>query len=87
MKIINMLNATQIDMDHILGVYTGPVQGLDGNAPQEADAFEKSVPERIIPRDLVLHELNLLQVGFEFWIKVNEARSGSTVWVPARMDR
>jgi hypothetical protein len=86
MKVINLLEGAEVEIDSILAMYTGPLQGLSNDTPQEPEIFEMSVSERIMPQDLVLHELNLLQVGFIFWIKIDAAPGGGVVWVPARMD-
>ena len=86
MRVVNRLNATEIDVDHILCIYTGTVQGLADDAAQPADRFEKSLPERIIAQDLVLHELNLLQNGFTFWVKLKDVPLDDAIWIPARID-
>jgi len=86
MKVVNMLDGAEVDAGCILAVYTGPLQDLIDEAPQEPDIFERSLLDRILPQDLVLHELNLLHVGFTFWIKIDAAPREGVVWVPARMD-
>lgn len=86
MKVINLLEGADVEIDSILAMYTGPLQGLSNDTPQEPEIFEMSVSERIMPRDLVWHELNLLQVGFMFWIKIDAAPGEGVVWVPARVD-
>jgi len=86
MKVINTLQANEINVDKIVAIYTGTVPNVTGNTPRSADRFEALLPERIIPQELVLHELNLLQNGFTFWVKIQDARSGEAVWVPARID-
>ena len=85
MKIINLLDGAEVEMESILAIYTGPLQDLDNDAPLQPDVFEKSIHDRILPRDLVLHEINLLQAGFRFWMKIDAAPGESVVWVPARM--
>ena len=86
MKVVNLLDGNEVEIDSILAIYTGPLQELSNDAPQDPDSFERSVPERIMPQDLVLHELNLLQVGFTCWIKIDAASGKGVVWVPARVD-
>ena len=87
MKVVNRLNGTEVDVEGILAVYTGPQPELGVSESHGAGIFEQAVSARILPRDLVLHELNLLQVGFTFWIKINAAPGGgSEIWVPARID-
>ena len=85
MKIINLLDGAEVEMESILAIYTGPLQDLDKDTPLEPDIFEKSIHDRILPRDLVLHEINLLHAGFTFWMKIDAAPGESVVWVPARM--
>ena len=87
MKVVNRLDGAEVEIEGILAVYTGPQPDLSERVPQAPDIFEASVPSRILPHDLVLHELNLLQVGFTFWIKIG-ASSGedNNIWVPARID-
>lgn len=86
MKVINLLEGVEVEIDRIQAMYTGPLHALSDDAPHKPESFEKSVPDRIMPQDLVLHELNLLQVGFTFWIKLGGAQGDGMVWVPARMD-
>jgi hypothetical protein len=86
MKVINLLAGTEVEIDRIQAMYTGSLHALRDDVPHAPESFEKSVPERIMPRDLVLHELNLLQVGFTFWIKLSGAPGEGMVWVPAKMD-
>ena len=86
MKVINTLRATEINIDRIVSIYTGTAPDVTPDTPQSADAFEALLSERIIPQDLVLHELNLLQNGFTFWVKIHDPQSGEAVWVPARID-
>lgn len=86
MKVVNLLDGNEVEIDSILAIYTGPLQELSTDAPQEPNSFEQSVPERIMPQDLVLHELNLLQVGFTCWIKIDMVPGKRVVWVPARID-
>ena len=86
MKVINLLEGAEVEIDSILAMYTGPLQGLSNDTPQKPEIFETSVLERIMPQELVLHELNLLQIGFMFWIKIDAAPGEGMVWVPARMD-
>jgi hypothetical protein len=86
MKVVNQLDGNEVEIDSIMAIYTGPLQELSNDAPQAPDSFERSVPERIMPQDLVLHELNLLQVGFTCWIKIDTAPGKGVVWVPARVD-
>lgn len=86
MKVVNLLEGTDVEMESILAIYTGPLQGLNNDAALEPEVFEKSIHERIMTRDLVLHELNLLQIGFMFWIKIDAVSGEGMVWVPARLD-
>jgi len=86
MKVINTLREDEIDIDSIAAIYTGTAPDVAGDAPRNAERFEAMLSERIIPQDLVLHELNLLQIGFTFWAKLHDPQSGETFWVPARMD-
>lgn len=87
MKVVNMLDGTEVEIEAIRAVYTGPQPDLSDKVPQASDIFEKSVPARILPRDLVLHELNLLQIGFTFWVKIDAASgAGDEIWAPVRID-
>ena len=86
MKVVNLLDGHVVEIDGILAIYTGPLPDPINDASQEPDSFERNVPERIMPQDLVLHELNLLQVGFRCWIKIDAAQGTGKVWVPARID-
>jgi hypothetical protein len=86
MKVVNLLDGTAVEMESILAIYTGPLQGLNSDAALEPEVFETSVNDRIMTRDLVLHELNLLQIGFRFWIKIDASQGKGMVWVPARLD-
>ena len=86
MKVVNLLDGADVEIECILAIYTGPLQGMRNDTPQEPDSFERSVPDRILSQDLVLHELNLLHVGFTFWIKIDAVSGEGMVWVPARMD-
>ena len=86
MKVVNLLNGTEVEVESILAIYTGPLQGLKNDTALEPEAFETSVHDRIMTQDLVLHEINLLQTGFMFWIKIDAASGGGVVWVPARLD-
>jgi hypothetical protein len=86
MKVVNLLDGTAVEMESILAIYTGPLQGLNSDAALEPEVFEMSVHDRIMTRDLVLHELNLLQIGFRFWIKIDASQGKGMVWVPARLD-
>jgi len=85
MKVVNLLDGTEVEMESILAMYTGSLQGLNNDAALEPEVFEKSVHGRIMTRDLVLHELNLLQSGFIFWIKIDPVPGDGVVWVPAKM--
>ena len=84
MKIINLLDGVEVEVESILAMYTGPLEGLSSDAPMTLEAFEQSISDRILPRDLVLHEVNLLQTGFVFWIKIEWAPGEGVVWVPAK---
>ena len=86
MKVVNLLDEIEVEMESILAIYTGPLQGLKNDAALEPEVFETSVHDRIMTRDLVLHEINLLQIGFIFWIKIGAAQGKGMVWVPARLD-
>ncbi|MCG6909352.1 MAG: hypothetical protein LJE94_04420 [Deltaproteobacteria bacterium] len=86
MKVVNRLDNSELKPDQILSVYTGQAFGLADDSAYETDRFEASVPDRIMPRELVLHELNLLQIGFTFWVKIDTATGGGAKWVPARID-
>ena len=86
MKVVNLLDGADVETESILAIYTGSLQGLNNDAALEPEVFEKSVHDRIMTRDLVLHELNLLQIGFRFWIKIDAASGEGMVWVPARLD-
>lgn len=86
MKVVNMLDGAEVDVECIRAIYTGPLQDLSDDAPRELESFETSVLDRILPQELVLHEINLLQVGFTFWIKIDGVSRADAVWVPARMD-
>ena len=85
MKVVSLLDGTEIETESILAIYTGPVHGLSDDAPQQPDIFENAIQDRILPKDLVLHEVNLLQVGFTFWIKIDAASGNGPVWVPVKM--
>ena len=86
MKVVNMLDGAEVDVECIRAIYTGPLQDQRDDVPQEPKSFESSVLDRILPQELVLHEINLLQVGFTFWIKIDGVAGADAVWVPARMD-
>ena len=86
MKVVNLLDGAEVDVECIRAIYTGPLQDKSDNVPQESESFERSVPDRILPQELVLHEINLLQTGFTFWIKIDGDTGIDAVWVPARMD-
>jgi hypothetical protein len=85
MKVVNLLDGTAVEMASILAIYTGPLQGLNHDAALAPDVFEASIHDRILPRDLVLHEVNLLPVGYMFWIKIEPASGDGMVWLPAKM--
>ena len=85
MKVINLLDRAEVEVESILAIYTGPLQDLSNDAPLQPDIFEKSIHDRILPRELVLHEINLLQAGFRLWIKIDAASGEGAVWVPARL--
>ncbi|MEN8244846.1 MAG: hypothetical protein ABFS43_08100 [Thermodesulfobacteriota bacterium] len=86
MKVVNLLDGAEVDVECIRAIYTGPLQDQSDDVPQEPESFERSVPGRILPQELVLHEINLLQIGFTFWIKIDGDAGIDAVWVPARMD-
>ena len=86
MKVVNRLDNSEVEIDRILCIYTGPAPGLDEDVACETERFESSVRDRIMPRELVLHEVNLLPTGFTFWIKIDAGAVGGERWVPARID-
>jgi len=83
MKVVNLLDRAEVDVECIRALYTGPLQDQSDDAPREPESFERSVPDRILPQELVLHEINLLPVGFTFWIKIDGVAGAEAVWVPA----
>ena len=86
MKVVNLLDRAEVDVECIRAIYTGPLQDQGDDAPRDPESFERSVLDRILPQELVLHEINLLQIGFTFWIKIDGDTGVDAVWVPARMD-
>ena len=86
MKVINELSGTEIAVDNILALYTGSPPALSDQNGYPADAFEKDLPDRIHPKELVLHELNLLQNGYNFWAKIDDGRPEGACWFPVRIE-
>ena len=87
MKVIDELSAVEIDVDHILALYTGSPPPLPSRRWYTAGEFEKVLPDRIHPKELILHELNLLQPGYDCWAKVDDGRPEGTRWLPVRVER
>ena len=86
MKVINELSQAEIAIDDILALYTGVPPGLSAQCRHPAAAFEKDLPDRIHPKELVLHELNLLHDGFAFWVKLDDGRPEGAGWFPVRIE-
>ena len=86
MKIINKLTGLEITADVMESIYTGPEANLAVDRSYPADEFEKDLPDRIFPKELILHELNLLHAGYDFWVKIDEAGAAGASWFPARIE-
>jgi hypothetical protein len=86
MKVINVLSGAEISIDDILALYTGSPPPLSVQHRHKAAAFEKELPDRVYPKELVLHELNLLQNGYDFWVKVDDGQLEGACWFPVRID-
>jgi hypothetical protein len=87
MKVINILSDTEIAIDDILALYTGSSPKLSAQHWHKAPEFEQDLPERIYPKELVLHELNLLQNGYNFWAKIDDDPSEGARWFPVRIEQ
>ena len=64
MKIINLLDGAEVEMESILAIYTGPLQDLDNDKPLQPEIFEKSIHDRILPREIASR---LAESGFYVW--------------------
>ena len=87
MKILNQLSGNEIVVDDILALYTGPFPQLSTQRWHPEATFEKDLPDRICPHELVLHELNLLHDGYDFWAKLDDGRPEGPGWFPVRIER
>jgi hypothetical protein len=87
MKVINALSGAEIAIDNILGLYTGSPPALSDQQWHKTDIFEKELTDRIYPKELVLHELNLLQNGYHFWAKIDEGHPEGACWFPVRIEQ
>ena len=85
MKIINELAGSEIKYENVTALYTGFTE-LAPDKSYTADEFEKDLQDRIILSDIVLHELNLLGAGYQFWAKVKKADNGESNWYPVRKE-
>lgn len=86
MKVINALSGGEIAIDDLLALYTGSTPHELEQRRYGAAEFEEELLEDIYTRDLVLHELNLLQNGFDFWAKIDDGRPEGPGWLPVRME-
>ena len=48
--------------------------------------FEKELVDVIHPRELVLHELNLLHDGYDFWAKIDDGGPEGPCWLPVHIE-
>jgi len=87
MKVINGLSNAEIAIDNILALYTGSPPNFSAKHWHKAPEFEKDLPDRIYPKELVLHELNLLQNGYDFWAKIDDDPSEGACWFPVRIEQ
>ncbi|MEJ2096310.1 MAG: hypothetical protein P8Y38_04030 [Deltaproteobacteria bacterium] len=87
MKVINNLTGAEIRIEGILALYTGIPPRAQAKRRHACAEFEKGLVDRIHPRELVLHELNLLHDGFEFWAKIEEGRSEGPCWLPVHIEQ
>ena len=87
MKVINVLSGAEITIDDILALYTVSPPQFSAQHWHKAVVFEKDLPDRIYPKELVLHELNLLQNGYDFWAKIDEDLPESPCWFPVRIEQ
>lgn len=87
MKVTNMLSGAVIAVDDILALYTGSLPPFSAQHWHKAAVFEKDLPGRIHPKELVLHELNLLPSGYEVWAKIDDGRFEGACWFPVRIER
>ena len=85
-KIINRLSNKEIPLDDILALYTGEVADIREDQVIASVAFEKNRSDEMVEKDLVLHELNLLQGRYEFWVKIMDNDANQPYWFPARID-
>jgi hypothetical protein len=86
MKVIHVLSGAEISIDDILALYTGSPPPFSAQCWHKAAVFEKDLPDRIYPKELILHELNLLQNGYDFWVKIDDGRPEGACWFPVRID-
>lgn len=86
MKVINDLSGVEIATDDMLALYTGSFPRPLEQRRYEAADFEEELPEPIYPKELVLHELNLLQNGFDFWVKIDDGRPEGPGWFPVHVE-
>ena len=87
MKVINDLTGAEIRIEEILALYTGISPQVPARHRLAAAEFEKGLLDRIHPRELVLHELNLLHDGFDFWAKMDDGRPEGPCWVPVHIEQ
>jgi hypothetical protein len=87
MKVINLLSDTEIAIDDILALYTGYPPKFSAQHQYKAPEFEQDLPDRIYPKELVLHELNLLQNGYDFWVKIDDDPQDGPCWFPVRIEQ
>jgi hypothetical protein len=87
MKIINKLSGLEIAGDDMQSIYTGPEKSFSRDRHYPASEFEKDLPDRIFTKDLVLHELNLLHTGYDFWAKIDYGDTEGANWVPVRIEK
>ena len=87
MKIINKLTGLEIAIDDMQSIYTGPEKSFTRDRHYPVDEFEKDLPDRIFTKDLVLHELNLLPSGYDFWAKIDVGRPEGADWFPVRIEK
>lgn len=87
MRIINKLTGQEIAVDDVQSIYTGPEQNFSRDRHYPAREFEKDLPDRIFDQDLVLHELNLLHPGYDFWAKIDVGDPEGADWFPVRIEK
>lgn len=86
MKIINRLSNKEMALDDILALYTGEIEAFGNKDRVDPKTFENVHLDDLVEKNLVLHELNLLQRGYTFWAKAVDPDSGDIFWYPAKVE-